>query len=240
MMRKTLDNRRLRGQQSRTVQPWVRGLLVVASVALSAACSGLAFAGNLEVLVLDRDGKPMPDAVVIVQPSGKGTRKTPLPLSAEVNQEKLQFVPNVTVVGVGAKVRFTNSDPWNHHVRFGVAGAALGSTEGQSVLLEGKSDTKPGGSAVFTLSTPGPTGAALLGCFIHSRMQGTVYVADSPWTVKTGANGVAVLEDVPEGAATVRVWHAAQLVEKPPLQLNVQGAAGKATFQLDVAPRRRG
>ena len=48
---------------------------------------------------------------------------------------------------------------------------------------------------------PDPTGAALLGCFIHSRMQGTIYVADSPWTVKTGADGVAVLDDVPEGVA---------------------------------------
>lgn len=221
-------------------QRLLRSVRLVASVALSLACSGVAFATTLEVLVLDRDGKPTPDAVVILQPAAKGSPKAPLPLSAVVNQEKLQFVPNVTVVGVGAKVRFTNSDPWNHHVRFGVAGAALGSTEGQSVLLEGKTDSKPGGSAVFTLSTPGPTGAALLGCFIHSRMQGTIYVADSPWTVKTGADGVAVLEDVPEGAATVRVWHVAQLVEKAPLAVTVQGAAGKATFQLDVAPRRRG
>lgn len=240
MMRSSTQPLNALTQQASAMRFWVRTMLVVGSVALSLACSGLAFGTTLEILVLDRDGKPMPDAVVIVQPSGKGVPKAPLSMNAVVNQEKLQFVPNVTVVGVGAKVRFTNGDPWNHHVRFGVAGAALGSTEGQSVLLEGKTESKPGGSAVFTLSTPGPTGAALLGCFIHSRMQGTIYVADSPWTVKTGADGVALLEDVPEGAATMRVWHAAQLVEKSSLPLTVQGAAGKATFQLDVAPRRRG
>lgn len=202
------------------------------------AASGMAMAGTLEVLVLDRDGKPTPDAVVVVIPSGKGQPKTPLPNSAVVNQEKQQFVPAVTVVAVGARVRFTNTDPWNHHVRLGTAGAAAGNTEGQSALLEGKAEGKPASSAVFTMDKPGAVGAALLGCFIHSRMSGTVYVAESPWTVKTNAEGVAVLEDVPEGAATLKVWHAAQLVEKTPQALAV-GHAGKVTFQLDVVPRRR-
>ena len=202
------------------------------------AASGAA-AGTLEVLVLDRDGKPTPDAVVIVTPSGKGQPKTPLPNSAVVNQEKQQFVPAVTVVAIGARVRFINSDPWNHHVRVGAAGAAVGASDGQSAVLEGKAEGKPASAAVFTMDKPGAMGAALLGCFIHSRMGGAIYVAESPWTVKTNAEGVAVLEEVPEGAASIKVWHAAQLVEKTPLQVNVLAAPGKVTFQLDVAPRRR-
>ena len=203
------------------------------------AASGAAVAGTLEVLVLDRDGKPTPDAVVIVTPSGKGQPKTPLPNSAVVNQEKQQFVPAVTVVAVGARVRFINSDPWNHHVRVGTAGAAVGASDGQSALLEGKQDGKPASAAVFTMDKPGAMGAALLGCFIHSRMGGTIYVADSSWTVKTNSEGVAMLEDVPEGAASIKVWHAAQLVEKAPMQVHVLAAPAKVTFQLDVAPRRR-
>lgn len=203
------------------------------------AASGAAAAGTLEVLVLDRDGKPTPDAVVIVTPSGKGQPKTPLPNSAVVNQEKQQFVPAVTVVAVGARVRFINSDPWNHHVRVGAAGATVGASDGQSAVLEGKAEGKPASAAVFTMDKPGAMGAALLGCFIHSRMSGAIYVAESPWTVKTNAEGVAVLEDVPEGAASIKVWHAAQLVEKTPLQVNVAAAPAKVTFQLDVAPRRR-
>jgi plastocyanin len=189
--------------------------------------------------VLDRDGKPTPDAVVVVVPAGKGQPKHALPNSAVVNQEKQQFVPAVTVVGVGARVRFTNADPWNHHVRMGTAGAAAGNSEGQSVLLEGKVEGKPASSAVFTMDKPGAMGAALLGCFIHSRMSGVVYVAESPWTAKTGPDGVAVLEDVPEGAATIKVWHAAQLVEKAPQPLSVTVAPTKTTLQLDVVPRRR-
>ncbi|WP_296511274.1 plastocyanin [Rhodoferax sp.] len=215
---------------------------LVSQAAASAAfllCHGVASAGTLEVLVLDRDGKPAPDSVVIVLPTGKGQPRTPLPLTALVNQEKQQFSPAVTVVGVGAKVRFSNSDPWNHHVRLSTPGIQVGGSEGQSALLEGKQEGKPASAAVFSMDKPGAVGAALLGCFIHSRMSGAIYVADSPWTVKTNSEGVAVLEDVPEGVASIKVWHAAQLVEKAALQVNVPATPAKATFQLDVAPRRR-
>lgn len=210
-----------------------------AAFAAFCVAHSLVSAGTLEVLVLDRDGKPAPDSVVIVIPSGKGQPRTALPMTAVVNQEKQRFSPMVTVVGVGAKVRFTNSDPWNHHVRLGSPGAAPGASDGQSALLEGKQDGKPASGVIFTMDKPGAVGAALLGCFIHSRMGGAVYVADSPWTAKTNSEGIAVLDDVPEGAASIKVWNAAQLVEKAPLPVNVQSAPGKATFQLDVAPRRR-
>jgi plastocyanin len=203
-------------------------------------CMGLAHASTLEVLVLDRDGKPTPDAVVIAVPVGKGQPKTPLPNSAVINQEKQQFVPYLTVVAAGARVRFSNSDPWNHHVRLGAAGATAGNADGQSMLLEGKVEGKPASTTVVTMDKPGATGAALLGCFIHSRMGGVVYVADSAWTVKTGPNGVAMLEDVPEGAVTLKVWHASQLVDKLPQSLTMTAVPAKATLQLDVVVKRRG
>lgn len=211
------------------------------AAAAAALCLGhcASFAGPLEVLVLDRDGRPAPDTVVIVQPGSKGQPRTPLPLSAVVNQEKQQFSPAVTVVGVGAKVRFTNSDPWNHHVRIGTPGAVAGSSDGQSALLEGKQEGKSASAAVFSMDKPGAVGAALLGCFIHSRMGGAIYVADSPWTAKTNSDGIAVFDDVPEGAASIKLWHPAQLVEKAATPVNVLAAPAKATVQLDVAPRRR-
>lgn len=219
-------------------------LLTLGALLASGLLAPVAQGGTLEVLVLDRDGKPVPDAVVVVQPNTPGAAaKKALPLSATVNQEKMQFLPAVSVVGVGAKVRFTNSDAWDHHVRLTVPGAAASATpsntDGLSLRLEGKSDGKPASSAVLTLDKPGATGAVLLGCFIHGSMSGHVYVAESPWTVKTEANGVAVIEDVPDGAATVKVWHAVQLVDKAPQNLTVGAAPAKVTFQLDIVPRRR-
>ncbi|MES2584375.1 MAG: plastocyanin [Pseudomonadota bacterium] len=217
----------------------------VLGAAALALMAGLAQAGTLEVLVLDKDGKPMPDAVVIVSPNARGTPKKALPLSATVNQEKMQFVPNVSVVGLGAKVRFANNDAWDHHVRLTSPGAnaaantSASSAEGMSLRLEGKTEGKPASFTVLTLDKPGATGAVLLGCFIHGSMSGHVYVAESPWTVKTEANGIAVIEDVPEGAASVRVWHGIQVVEKAPQTLAVGAAPAKLTVQLDVVPRRR-
>lgn len=204
------------------------------------ACAGMAHASTLEVLVLDRDGKPTADAVVIAVPAGKGQPKTPLPNSAVITQEKQQFVPQVTVVALGARVRFTNSDPWNHHVRLGAAGATTGNTDGQSMMLEGKTEGKPASVAVVTMDKPGATGAALLGCYIHSRMNGVVYVADSPWTMKTDANGIALLEDVPEGGVTLKVWHSLQLLEKAPQTMTITASPAKVTLQLDVVVKRRG
>lgn len=204
--------------------------------------AGLAQAGTLEVLVLDKDGKPLPDAVVVVLPSSHSAAKKPLPQTASVNQEKMQFIPNVTVVGLGAKVRFVNNDPWDHHVRLTVPGAVTSanpSNDGMSLRLEGKSEGKPANAMVLSLDKPGATGAVLLGCFIHGSMSGHVFVAESPWTVKTEANGIAVIEDVPDGAANLKVWHANQLVEKAQPALVVGAAPAKLTISLDVVPRRR-
>ena len=178
--------------------------------------ASLAQAGSMEVLVLDRDNKPLPDAVVIVLPSAPGANPKALPMTAVVNQEKMQFVPRVTVVGLGAKVQFTNSDAWDHHVRLTTPGSLVSATpsntDGLSLRLEGKSEGKPPSSTVLTLDKPGPTGAVLLGCFIHGSISGHVYVAESPWTVKTGAHGIAKIDNVPDGSSTVKVWQALQLV----------------------------
>ena len=62
-----------------------------------------ASAGSLSVSVVDKDGKPVPDAVVVVMPANKSAQpKMPLLRQASINQEKMQFIPAVTLVPVGA------------------------------------------------------------------------------------------------------------------------------------------
>lgn len=204
-----------------------------------AALSGWAAAGNLQVLVVDKEGKPVADAVVVVLPSNKGEPKAPLPLQVTIDQEKMRFVPAVSVVGVGARAKFVNNDPWEHHVRGSAAGfaqfnAAAGS--GFELRLDGKADGKPGKSAEAVFEK---AGAVLLGCHIHGSMRGHVYVSESPWTLLTGADGIANVEQIPDGGAQIKVWHADQLLDIAPQQTTVSATPGKATMQLTVVPRRR-
>ncbi|MBC7680986.1 MAG: plastocyanin [Ferruginibacter sp.] len=212
-------------------------------MAAALVCSISAQAASLLVVVVDKDGKPTPDAVVAVVPAARGLPQHAPPLQAVVNQEKMQFIPAVTVVSPGARIRFINNDAWDHHVRMSPPGAAAlaapSGAEGFSIRLEGKPDGKPAKFAEVTLDKAGVTGASLLGCFIHGSMTGNIFVADSPWTVKTDENGLALLDDLPDGPATVQVWHAVQLVDMPLQKVSLGAVPVRLTVQLNVVPRRR-
>jgi plastocyanin len=212
------------------------------------ACSA-AHAGSLSVTVLDREGKPTMDAVVLLLPEGKGTAKLALAGTANIAQEKMQFIPAVSIVPVGAKVRFTNNDPWDHHVRSSAAGAAgfaatasaatEAASRGIDVRLEGKSEGKPAKFLEVVMDKAGPQSATLLGCYLHGSMRGHVYVTDSPWAAKTNADGVATFDDVPDGKVSVKVWQADQLIDLPVQNATVGAAPAKLNVQLQVVARKR-
>ena len=215
-----------------------RGMALSALLVFSAAAQ----AGKLVVSVLDKEGKPVQDAVVVVTPAGKGALpKNPLPAQATVYQEKMQFVPAVTVVPVGAKVQFVNNDPWDHHVRSSPAGMGQFSAAnaGFELRLEGKTEGKPAKSSEVTLDKAGVLGATLLGCFIHGSMRGYLYASESPWAAKTSSEGIATFEDLPEGTAQVKVWQADQLIDIAAQQVTVGAVLAKNVMQLTVVPRRR-
>ena len=209
--------------------------------ALSTLCAS-ALAGNLVVSVLDKEGKPVQDAVVVILPTDRAARpKSPAPVQATITQEKMQFIPAVTLVGVGAKVSFVNNDSWDHHVRSSPAGMGqFNATQaGFELRLEGKSEGKPPKSAEITLEKAGIMGSTLLGCYLHGSMRGYIYVSESPWAVKTSAEGLAVFEDLPDGPAQVRVWQGDQLIDLPTQGVTIGAAPAKSVVQLSVVPRRR-
>jgi plastocyanin len=220
----------------------MKTLTQIAAVSALLVFGASAHAGNLVVSVLDRDGKPVQDAVVVVTPANKSAApKTPMATQATVNQEKMQFIPAVTVVPVGSKVNFVNNDPWDHHVRSSPAGMGQFSATnaGFELRLEGKTEGKPAKSTEITLDKAGVVGATLLGCFIHGSMRGYIYASESPWAAKTSADGIATFEDLPEGTAQLKVWHADQLVDIAPQQVTVGAVLAKNVMQLTVVPRRR-
>lgn len=188
----------------------------------------------------------MPDAVVVVYPaSTAGAAPRLLPTSATIEQEKMRFLPAVTVVAPGSTVRFTNQDRWDHHVRGNTAGAAAAATAGTAadaggsgfeLRLAGKKD---GGAASFADVQLDAPGAVLLGCHLHSSMRGHIFVSDSAWALKTDGDGIARFASVPEGSAQIRVWHGEQLVDLPRQPLQVLPGPVLDTLQLSVVPRRR-
>ena len=212
---------------------------VLAGALLGAWLGGVAHAATVQVTVLASDGQPLPNAVVILEPTNSGAPpKAPPPTDVVITQEKMQFVPALTVVPVGSRVTFTNLDRWEHHVRglpAGLAGLTAAPGSGFELRLDSKAEGLPAASSTVTLERVGPM---QLGCHLHGSMRGSLYVSDTPWVVKTNADGVATLPDVPEGAARVRVWHVDQLIEAAPTPLTVTTVTA-VNLDTRIQPRKR-
>ena len=209
--------------------------------ALTAASLALVFfsaqAADLAVRVLDRNGQPLADAVVLVDSGVPGAQGVPV-LEATIRQEKLRFRPYLTVVNTGAKITFTNQDGWDHHVIVGQAGAGgfyLDPAQNQQLRLAAKvGDTV----AQETRSLAKP-GAYLLGCHLHSSMRGHVYVADTPWVRLSDAEGKVTLTGVPVGPAQVRIWHPDQVLDGAPVTTAVAASGSAVVVNTQIVALKR-
>lgn len=208
-----------------------RGVLALAALLAAATAS----AADLEVTVLDRDGRAVQDAVVQVRATGTPPAASVVPQAATIAQERLQFVPQVTLVARGARLTFVNRDGFDHHVRAVPAGLAAGTAGSFELRLDaaGAPTAKP---AQVTVDL---AGVLALSCHLHGSMRGHVVVADSPWAAKTDADGKARFEGLPNGSVQVTTWHADQLLPLPPVAVATGAAPAQATVQLQVVPRRR-
>ena len=211
-----------------------RTLLALALGALAVS----AHAGALKVTVMDKEGKPVPDAIVVLAPATPGSPK-PLPMKVTILQEKMRFSPAVALVGVGAQGTFINNDPWEHHVRASAAGIQnfdSASAGGFELRLDGKADGKPAHQVDAKFDKAGPV---LLGCHLHASMRAHVFVSDTSWAAVSGNDGTTAFDNVPDGPVRIRVWHADQLLDLPTQQVTLTAAPASATMQLQVVPRRR-
>lgn len=194
-----------------------------------------AHAGTVQMLVTAADGSPVADAVVVVQPQAAAPASAPPPV-ALIGQKNIRFEPLLTVVPVGASVRFVNQDRFDHHVR-SMAGGPLGSvapvTEFEYRLGPQRHGTHV--SPDLLLDKPG---AIVVGCHLHGSMRAHIYVSPTPHFAVTDADGRAQIPGVPEGPAQIRVWHPDQLVESPAIGVQVAGALAAST-RLPFTPRRR-
>ena len=170
-----------------------RGALAAAM--LLVAVGNTAAATTFTAEITDQDGKPVQNAVVSLVPDVKTTMpaSTRLPNDKVIDQRFETFIPIVTIVPRNGRVVFANSDPTTHQVY------SFSPAKQFEITLARDTSSPP-------IAFP-TAGIAALGCNIHDNMIAYVFVADSPWTGLTGADGRVVIEEVPPGNYAAQVWH---------------------------------
>jgi plastocyanin len=177
------------------------------------AVSISANAVDISVMVVDRDGRGVGEAVVTATPAAANAVPSPTLKSAVMDQRNLAFVPRVLVVGVGTSVEFPNDDSVSHQVYSFSAAKRF-----QLPLYKGEAHPP------ITFDRPG---LVVLGCNIHDGMVGYIYVTDAPYFGKTEAVGSVQLKALPVGDYRIAVW--SPFIADPPASLirsvHVDGSA---------------
>lgn len=177
-------------------------------------------AGTLQLQVQDKNGKPLPDAVVFLESAEAKAAAKPLK-GVEVAQIARQFKPAVTVVTPGTAVLFPNNDTVRHHV-YSFSPAKTFELK----LYAGV----PANPVVFD-----KVGVAVLGCNIHDNMVAWVLVVDTPHFGHTDAQGKLTLNDVPNGSYKLRTWHATLPTGAPAAEQAQVVGASPATVLVKLA-----
>ena len=184
-----------------------RGLTAIAAALLLAVCEPAA-ATDFTAVVIDQDGKPVPNAVVSLLTDSPSMPAPSSRLASEktIDQRNETFIPLVTIIPKGGHVIFANNDKTTHQVY-------SFSRVKQFELTLNRGQTE---QIVFDNA-----GVAALGCNIHDHMIAYTFVAESPWTALTGEDGRAVIENVPGGTYRAQVWHPKFPPGRDPPSVNV-------------------
>ncbi len=198
----------------------LRSAGLCALLAASAAVAPPAQAAAVEVRVTDVAGRPLPQAVVMLEPA---TGKLPVaPMTGvEIAQAKRQFTPQITVITVGTKVAFPNFDTVRHHVY------SFSPAKHFELKLYAGTPAAP-----VTFDKPG---VAVIGCNIHDSMVGWIVVVDTPLYAVTAGTGRVHLPAVPSGQYRLKVWHAAMPSGQPPESSTIDVAADDVEQAVKLA-----
>jgi plastocyanin len=177
-----------------------------------------AHAAELDVSVLDRYGRPVPNVAVYIQPD-PDERPVASTNLAEMNLEDIQFAPQLLVVQTGTRVQFPNNDQIAHHVY-------SFSKPNSFVLPMFKGNMRP--HVEFDAA-----GIVTIGCNLHDHMVGYVLVVDGPAFGTTGPDGrTRLLADNPEGLS-VSIWSPRIRLDDENLTQTVKaGRSARLTFLL--------
>jgi plastocyanin len=172
-------------------RPW---RLAFTAASLLVTVGAAAEQGRIATTVMDREGAPVPQAVVYAEALSIGGPAADLPRpTAVMDQRNRRFVPHVLVVRTGTEIRFPNSDSVSHHVY------SFSPAKSFELALYKQGTLHP--PLVFDTA-----GLVTLGCNIHDDMVGYILVVDTPYFATTDDNGEASLSGLPSGRYRVHVW----------------------------------
>jgi hypothetical protein len=109
-----------------------------------------------------------------------------------MDQQQCVYIPRVVVVPVGGTVEFLNSDRLLHN---------LHSASSENPTFN---RTQPKGRTIPVVFKKPET--VRIDCDLHTWMRAWVVVAEHPFYAVTEANGEFVLDNVPPGKYTLKIW----------------------------------
>lgn len=155
-----------------------------------AVCGGIR---NVSLVTVGAD-KGVKDAVVYLKKvkRGKGWPTAEALKTPVLDQEKCKFRPHVQVIRTGS-LDILNSDPLLHNTH-----GFYGRRTAFNLAMPNKGDKNT--------ANLGRPGLVRVECDAHGWMLAWVQVADSPYYVVTGEDGMFTITDVPPGKYTLVVW----------------------------------
>jgi plastocyanin len=192
---------------------------LLASVLLSAAVEASSISGKVEVLEKGNVKRAAVKGVLVYIDGVKadvpsGLRSRPVTIAS---RDKT-FEPHVEVVPVGKAVSFPNMDDIMHNV--------FSLSKGNRFDL---GLYKNGAKKDYRFETPG---LVRIYCNIHPQMSAFVQVVENPYFAWAAPDGSFLIEDVPPGSYSLKVWHEEGETTKP-VVVTEAGASG-VLVELDV------
>jgi plastocyanin len=152
-------------------------------------CASRVTATDLVLEVRDTKGAAVSDAVIYAHPLSGGSPAAHPNTRAIIDQVNKEFVPRVSIIQAGTEVFFPNSDNIRHSI-YSFSSAKTFTTK----LYSGR-EAAP---VLFD-----KTGLVILGCNIHDTMVAWVFIVDTPWFAKSGADGAGTIKALPQGDYTI-------------------------------------
>jgi plastocyanin len=170
---------------------------LIAALLLATSCAGRVLAAPPASLIGEvtvPQGYPSRAGTVLWIDAPKGT-PVPKPVTAEIDQKHMTFLPHVTVVPVGSTLVFRNSDPFMHQIR-----SQGGPLNGLHLDLKRKA---PPAKVLVKES-----GTSELMCDIHADMSASVVALDTPYYAMSDDKGNFRFKELPKAYPwSLHVWH---------------------------------